>query len=218
MGRRRPRRADRRLPGRSPAHRGDVRLLRRRRLRLGLYLRRRSRLRPLQDQVHDVARGRARRARLRWHRSAVVGVDKFLPEREHEPDFFRDLHDHDLRLPDPVQRRLLRPHKRPLTEGCCSSRCSRPRCPGGHTRWAASWRCSADCSGRRRRSSSTPRVSHRRRTCSISVSTRPGRPFSCSRSGSAASPAGRSATAPTATRCSPTSPMSPMNFWSAISR
>ena len=73
------------------------------------------------------------------------------------------------------------------------------------------------CSARRRRSSSALRAFRRRRTCSIPAATATAAGFSCSRSASAASPAGRWATGPTAIRSGPTSPTCRTNSSSATS-
>ena len=69
------------LPGHGPAHpdRRPHRAARVHRLRL----RRRPRLRPLQDPLLDAAGGGQGGARLRRHRPAGRGLDQLLPEREH---------------------------------------------------------------------------------------------------------------------------------------
>ena len=137
----RSQRADRRVPGGGAARGRDGRAVRRRRVRLslrrpartqsprdekpdrdcdrrstgqlrGLYLRRRARLWPLQDQVHDVAREREGGARFCRHRSAIVGLDQLPAQREHDADVLRHLHDHGVRPANPVQRWLLRPDRR----------------------------------------------------------------------------------------------------------
>ena len=72
--------------------------------------------------------------------------------------------------------------------------------------------------GQKTPSSSMPPGSARRRTCSTRARIATGAGSSCSRSGSAASPAGRSATDPMAIRYGPTLPTSPTSSSNATSR
>ena len=56
--------------------------------------------------------GDQRLLRLDRHLAAGAGADQLLSARRHVQDVHRGLHDHGRSTPDPVQRRLLRPHSR----------------------------------------------------------------------------------------------------------
>ena len=62
---------------------------------------------PVQIALLDEARGGAGEAGLERDRSAIRRLDKLLSQREHVPDVFRHLHDHDFRPANSLQRRLL---------------------------------------------------------------------------------------------------------------
>ena len=101
-----------------PAHRAAV-------VR-GLDRRRRGRERSIPHEAHGVARGRARLLRLDRHRPPVARPDQLLPARRHVQDVHRGLHDHGVRPPDTLQRRLLRPHPRHPAQGLARA----PELPG----------------------------------------------------------------------------------------
>ena len=128
-------------------------------------------------------------------------TDQLLPLRGHVQDVHRDLPDHGQRSPDPLQRRLL--------SRCCTSSCRREPAasalPGRarlpHARARAPLR-----RPRRRALQAGARAEHRgratapARTCSTRAGTRRASSSTRWRSSTAASPAGRSATAWTGTR------------------
>ena len=94
----------------------------------GLCRRRRPRQRPVQDEAHRLARRRQRLFRLDRHFAAGARADQLLSARRHVQDVHRGLHDHGVRPPDPVQRRLLRSHSRHHAQGLAgASRTFRPR-------------------------------------------------------------------------------------------
>ena len=179
----------------------------------GLRRRRRPRQRPVQDEADDLARGRPRLLRLVGHRSAGARADQLLPLRGHVQDVHRGLPDHGQRPPDPLQRRLLSAAARRDAGGLPAA----PALPGGarlpHARAGAAVR-----RARRRAEQAGAGAQHGRGLRHQPVhallgleSRRRQQPASSStrwRSSTAASRAGRSATAWTATpggRCSRTS-------------
>ncbi len=171
-----------------------------------LHLRRRRRLRPLRAQAQPHPHRRQGAAGLHRQQPAGAGAGQLLHQREPGPDVLRDLHDHCRRPADPVERRVLPAGGRGdprgvVLEAEVPSRAQRPQ--PRHRQGLRPVRRLArpDEPG----PAQCCRASRPRLTSCTRATTAPGTArgsgSSCTRSVSAASPAGRSATAPTGTRC-----------------
>ena len=175
----------------------------------GLDRRRRPRQRPVPDAADDLARGRPGLVRLDGHGPAGDRPDELLPLRGDVQDVHRGLPDHGQRPPDPLQRRLLSAAARRDAGGDAAAARTIPRrSAAARTGSRGCSTCSAARCPSRRRSSTPPRATAPRRTCSTGAGTTTASSSTRWRSSTAASPAGRSATAWTATRggrCSRTS-------------
>ena len=187
----------------------------------GLYLRRRH---GLSARTRSNARCGARTAGSCSISPAPIrrshGVDQLLPQRKHDEDVLRHLHDHGLRSADPVQRRLLRPDRRAHPGRIAAQAAtSRRRSPAARMRWAGIFDILGGLLGQK-----TPEFLNAAGFSSVAASVlfghrqRRANGSSCSRSASAAFPAGRSATGRTAIRCGPASPTCPTNSSNATSR
>ncbi len=138
----------------------------------GLDRRRRARPRALQDEAHDLARGRARLLRLVGHRPAGDGAGELLPLGGHVQDVHRGLPDHGLRPPDPLQRRLLSAARTSSSRaGACCIRSSPRRSAAARMRSRASSTSSAARSPARARSTRRRPATARARTCSTRAGT-----------------------------------------------
>ena len=173
----------------------------------GLDRRRRHGQRPVQDRLLAAPRGRDRLFRLHRQRSAELLVDQLPAQRRDVQDVLRSIHDQPLRSADPVQRRLLRPRRRP------HSRRLDPEAEeaGGAVLPHAHARPHLRPDGRPARPGRARRAQRRRllRQPALHVfGLRPERASgtSSSRSASAACPGVRPATARTDTRCGRPSP------------